>query len=57
MKSKNLLIAMAVLLLTTLESCEVVGGIFKAGAATGIIAVVIVIAIILFIVVKAGGKK
>jgi hypothetical protein len=38
------------------QSCEVVGGIFKAGAATGIIAVVAVIALIIFLIGRAGRK-
>jgi hypothetical protein len=41
----------------TASSCEVIGGIFKAGMWTGIFVVVAVIAIIIFIISKATGKK
>ncbi|HEY2583262.1 MAG TPA: phosphatidate cytidylyltransferase [Mucilaginibacter sp.] len=37
------------LLLLCLSSCSVIGGIFKAGAVTGIIAVVVVILVIVWI--------
>ena len=57
MKNKISLIAIAATLFMSLQSCAVVGGIFKAGAATGIIAVVLVIALIIFIVIKVFNKK
>ena len=37
-------------IVTTLSSCSAIAGIFKAGAAVGIIAVIIVIAIIIWLV-------
>lgn len=40
------------LMVTTLQSCEVIGGIFKAGIWTGIIVVVLVVALIIFVIVK-----
>ncbi len=40
-----------------LTSCSVVGGIFKAGAWTGIIVVVLVIALIIFIISRLGGRS
>ena len=47
-KFTKLLIAFTILL--TMNSCEVIGGIFKAGMGVGIFIVIAVIAIILFIV-------
>ena len=43
-------------MLTALNSCEVIGGIFKAGVWVGILVVVGIIALILFLVGKAGKK-
>ena len=40
----------------TFSSCEVIGGIFKAGVWTGIIAVVAIIVIIGWLVSRAGKK-
>lgn len=42
-------------LVVTFSSCEAVGDIFKAGAWTAIIGIVIVVAIIFWIVSKVGG--
>jgi hypothetical protein len=42
----------ALVIATTLSSCEVIGGIFKAGFWTAIILVVLVIVIILWLVRK-----
>lgn len=54
-------IATRILLLLTVmftfTSCEVVGGIFKAGMGVGIFIVIAVIAVILFLVAKMFGKK
>jgi len=44
-------------LLLLLNSCAVIGGIFNAGAAVGIIGVIIVIAIIFWIVSSVRGKS
>jgi hypothetical protein len=44
-------------LLLNLSSCAVIGGIFKAGAVVGIIAVIIVIAIIVWIISMFRGKS
>lgn len=41
----------------TLTSCEVVEGIFKLGMGVGIFIVIAVIAVIVFIVSKLGGRK
>lgn len=45
-------LALIALLTTTLTSCEAIQGIFKAGMITGIIIVVLVIALIIWIVSK-----
>lgn len=45
-------LAIIALLTTTLTSCELVGDIFKAGMWTGIIVVVLVIALIIWLVSK-----
>lgn len=42
----------ALALLLTLSSCEVIGGIFKAGVWVGIIIVVLVVVLILWLVSK-----
>lgn len=44
-------------MLTTLSSCEAIAGIFKAGMGFGIFLVIMVVALIAFIVMKAGKKK
>jgi hypothetical protein len=44
-------------ILFSFTSCEVIGGIFKAGMGVGIFIVVAVIAIIFFIISKFFGKK
>jgi hypothetical protein len=43
-------VTILVLLITTLNSCTAIEGIFKAGVWTGIIFVVIIIALIIFII-------
>jgi hypothetical protein len=49
-----LLFALAMMLM---NSCAVVGGIFKAGAAVGIIAVVVVILVIVWLISLFRGKN
>lgn len=51
-------LALVALLMTTLSSCSVVEGIFKAGVWSGIIVVVIVLALIIWVISKifGGGK-
>jgi uncharacterized membrane protein len=44
------------MILLSFQSCAVVGGIFKAGVWVGVLAVVVVIAIIIFIISKVSGK-
>ncbi|MDY0907782.1 hypothetical protein [Pedobacter sp. CFBP9032] len=52
-------IALIAFLCTTLSSCELVGGIFKAGLWSGIIVVVIVVALLIWILSKifGGGRR
>jgi len=51
-------IALIAFLCTTLSSCELVEGIFKAGVWSGIIIVVIVVALLIWILSKVfGGGK
>jgi hypothetical protein len=46
----------ALLAVTLLSSCELIGDIFKAGAYTGIIIVVIIIAIVIWLISKFRGR-
>lgn len=51
-------LALVALAVTTLSSCELVEGIFKAGMWTGVILVVVVIAIVIWLFAKLfGGRK
>ena len=52
--NKNFLFVL-LLLAVSFSSCEAIGDIFKAGAWTAIIGIVIVVAIIFWIVSKVGG--
>jgi len=45
-------LAIIAFLCTTLTSCELIGDIFKAGMVTGIIVVVLVIALIIWLISK-----
>ena len=54
MKKLNLLLLS--IMVMAMSSCAVIGGIFKAGAVVGIIAVVVVIAIIIWIISLFRGK-
>jgi len=54
---KKYFILPMVALMLSLNSCAVVGGIFKAGAVVGIIAVVIVVAIIIWPISLFRGKN
>jgi hypothetical protein len=54
MKKFNLvLLAIA---LSALSGCAVIGGIFKAGVAVGVIAVIIVVVLVIWIIAKIAGK-
>ena len=53
---KNLIpMFVAFLMMLTFESCEAIGGIFKAGVWVGVVAVVAVVALIIFLFTR--GKK
>lgn len=47
---KNLLIAGLLLFVLSVSSCQVIGGIFKAGAFVGVLAVVVIIVVLLGII-------
>ena len=50
-----MLIIMVVLL--SLQSCELVEGIFKAGVGVGVFIVVVLVAVIIFVISKFTGNK
>lgn len=52
-KSSLALCATLLVLLTSLSSCEAIGSIFKAGIWTGIIGIVIVVALVLWLIGKS----
>ena len=54
---KKINLSLLVVALMVLSSCSVIGGIFKAGAAVGIIAVVIVIAVIIWVISLFRGRS
>lgn len=55
-KSNGFFLAFLFAAITTLSSCEAIGGIFKAGIWVGIFVVVLVVGIILWVVSKARNK-
>lgn len=55
MKELNLLVLAVTLMV--LSSCSAIGGIFKAGAAVGIIAVVVVILVIIWLISLFRGRS
>lgn len=54
---KYLPLAMVAILATTLTSCDAIEGIFKAGLWSGIIIVVLVLALLIWIVSKIFGGR
>ncbi len=54
---RHIPLALVALLATTLASCELVEGIFKAGVWSGVIIVVIVLALIIWLISKVFGGK
>jgi cytosine/uracil/thiamine/allantoin permease len=56
---KHFPLAFIALLVTTLSSCSMVEGIFKAGVWSGIIVVVVVLALIIWVISKifGGGRS
>jgi len=53
---KKLNVLLVALALMSLAGCSVIGGIFKAGAAVGIIAVLVIIGILIWIISLFRGK-
>ncbi|MDN3547166.1 hypothetical protein [Mucilaginibacter aquaedulcis] len=56
MKKLHLLLIAFALFMFTLSGCSVITGIFKAGAAVGIISVIVVILLIIWIISMFRGK-
>lgn len=56
MKRINYLIP-GLMLMIGLQSCEIIGGIFKAGVWSGILIVVAIVALVIWLIAKAGRKK
>jgi len=54
---KYLPLSLVVLLMTTLTSCSAIEGIFKAGVWSGVILVVIVLALIIWVISKIFGGR
>ncbi|MEX8545985.1 MAG: hypothetical protein V5804_00160 [Mucilaginibacter sp.] len=54
---KKLNFSILVLTLMVLSSCSAIGGIFKAGAAVGIIAIVVVILVIIWLISLFRGRS
>ncbi|HMI07406.1 MAG TPA: hypothetical protein VK528_07665 [Flavobacterium sp.] len=57
MQNKFIRLSVLLLLMLSVTSCDVIEGIFKAGMGVGIFIVIAVIAIVIFIISKLGGKK
>ena len=53
---KNFILFFLLFMTTMLSSCEVIGGIFKAGVWVGVLAVVVVVGLIIYLFTR-GGKK
>lgn len=54
---KKIYLPAIICLMALLNSCSVIGGIFKAGAITGVIAIIVVIALIIWIFSMFRGKS
>ncbi|HJU45205.1 MAG TPA: hypothetical protein VJ647_00405 [Chitinophagaceae bacterium] len=54
---KKLCLFSLLLVAVSFSSCEVIGGIFKAGVWTGIIVVALVIFLIIWLLTRSGGNK
>ena len=57
MKKQTFNIASAMFLLVTFSSCEVVGGIFKAGMGVGVFLVVLVVVVIVYFIFRMRKNK
>ena len=54
---KKLSLLLFAIVLFTMSGCAIIGGIFKAGAAVGIIAVIVVLLVIVWIISMFRGKS
>lgn len=54
--NRFLLLSIIAFLSVTLSSCEIIGGIFKAGVWTGLILVAVVLGLIIFLFTRGGRK-
>lgn len=54
---KYSILAILALVVTTLSSCELIEGIFKAGVWSGVILVVVILALIIWLIAKIFGRK
>ncbi|MDQ7947697.1 MAG: hypothetical protein REI78_11005 [Pedobacter sp.] len=54
---KYSVLAVLALMVTTLSSCELVEGIFKAGVWVGVIAVVVILALVIWLISKIFGGR
>ncbi|WP_109694619.1 phosphatidate cytidylyltransferase [Chitinophaga deserti] len=54
--NKSISLFIIALISMTLSSCEIVGGIFKAGVWTGLILVALVLGLIIFLFTRGGRK-
>ncbi|HMI79895.1 MAG TPA: hypothetical protein VK484_13945 [Ferruginibacter sp.] len=54
---KKSFIALGAFLICFLSSCEVIGGIFKAGVWSGVLLVIAIVAIVVFLLAKVFNKK
>jgi hypothetical protein len=53
----NLIASFLIVMAFTLSGCEAIASIFKAGVWSGVIIVVLIIALVIFIIAKLGGRK
>ncbi len=52
-ENKSIILSVLFLLIVTMNSCDAIAGIFKAGIWTGVIIIALVVGLILFLVGKA----
>lgn len=50
-------ILLLLIVMFTFSSCELIGGIFKAGMGVGMFIVIAVLAVVIFLITKMFGKK
>jgi hypothetical protein len=54
---KNSFIALGAFLICFLSSCELIGGIFKAGVWSGVLLIIAIVAVVVFLLAKVFNKK